>query len=108
MANNYVANRYAYHRTNIVSTMQNGAEQANNIAQGIAAKTGDAVTAANKALAVMNASVERQSYYLSYLDTFRLIAIFFIAVIPFVMFLRVKKKSAAEQAAAMKAAAESH
>ncbi|MEV9375816.1 hypothetical protein AB0203_29670, partial [Klebsiella pneumoniae] len=75
---------------------------------GIAAKTGDAVTAANKALAVMNASVERQSYYLSYLDTFRLIAIFFIAVIPFVMFLRVKKKSAAEQAAAMKAAAESH
>ncbi|MBS1580351.1 MAG: DHA2 family efflux MFS transporter permease subunit [Bacteroidetes bacterium] len=109
MANNYVANRYAYHRSNIVSTMQHGAEQAAAIAQGIAAKTGDAATVAtNKALTIMNASVERQSYYLSYLDTFRLIAIFFIAVIPFVAFLRVKKKTAAEQAAALKAVAESH
>jgi DHA2 family multidrug resistance protein len=52
--------------------------------------------------------VDRQSYFLSYLDTFRLITIFFILVIPLVGFLRVKKKSAAEMAATMKAAAEAH
>ena len=44
----------------------------------------------------------------STLDTFRLITIFFVLVIPLVAFLRVKKKSKEEVAASMKAAAESH
>jgi DHA2 family multidrug resistance protein len=37
-----------------------------------------------------------------------LIGIFFLIVLPMVAFLRVKKKTAAEAAVAMKAASESH
>ena len=54
---------------------------------------------------MIDMSVDRQAYYLSYLDTFRLVGIFFIVVIPLVFFLRTNKKM--DQAAA-KAAAESH
>jgi DHA2 family multidrug resistance protein len=84
-------------------------ERLNTISQGLAAKTGvDVAGATNQAYAMISSSVDRQAYYLSYLDTFRWIAIFFIIVIPLVGFLRVKKKSAQEAAAAMAAAAEAH
>jgi DHA2 family multidrug resistance protein len=83
-------------------------ERSNTIAQGIIARTGDVSGAGTKAVATINNIVTRQAYYLSYLDTFRLITIFFILVIPLVAFLRVKKKSKAEVAAAMKAAADAH
>jgi hypothetical protein len=45
---------------------------------------------------------------ISYLDTFRLIGIFFLIVLPLIFFLRVKKKTPEELAAAMKAASEAH
>ena len=61
-----------------------------------------------QAIATINRVVDREAYFLSYLDTFRLITIFFILVIPLVGFLKVKKKSAAEMAATMKAASEAH
>jgi DHA2 family multidrug resistance protein len=109
VANNYIARQYAQHRSDLVSGMQNGQAQVNTIAQNIMARTGDAaLTAQNKGLALVNGAVERQSYYLAYLDTFRLVGIFFIAIIPLVLFLRVKKKSAEEIAATMKAASEAH
>jgi len=113
LANNYIAKQYAQHRTDLVSKLNDGAaafvQQKNAIAQGIISKTGDNIDiASTKAMAIINQSVERQSYYLSYLDTFRLITIFFIAVIPLVVFLRAKKKSAEEIAASMKAASEAH
>ena len=112
VANNYVATRYAIHRTDLVSAMPNGSnllnERLSNISQGIAAKSGDMAGAGNKAIAILNGTVDRQAYYLSYLDSFRLIGIFFIAVLPFVIFLRAKKKNPAEVAAQMKAAAEAH
>ena len=59
-----------------------------------------------QAMAVINGQVDRQAYYLSYLDAFRLIAIFFVAVIPLVVFLRNKKQTAPtkEAKAAMEAA----
>lgn len=113
LANNYIARQYAQHRTDLVSKITDGAavftEQKNAITQGIISRTGDNLTTAGtKALAVINQSIDRQAYYLSYLDTFRLIAIFFILVIPMVVFLRTKKKTAAEIAESMKAAAEAH
>ncbi|MBN8837776.1 MAG: DHA2 family efflux MFS transporter permease subunit [Sphingobacteriia bacterium] len=112
MANNYIAQRYAQHRSDLVSLIPNGSaqlgERVNALSQGIISKTGDVANATTKAYALVNGSVDRQAYFLSYLDTFRLIGIFFLLVIPLVTFLRVKKKSATEQAAAMKAAAEAH
>lgn len=112
MANNYVSHQYAQHRTDLVSNLSESnplfTERVTTIAQGFAARTGDAATATTKAYAAINAAVDKQAYFLSYLDTFRLIAIFFIAVIPLIAFLRARKKTAEEEAAAKLAIAEAH
>ena len=112
IANNYIANRYADHRMNLVSAMPKDSrlltERLNMLTQGFLSKTGDAVGAASKALSVLERTVERQAYYLAYLDTFRLIAIFFVMVLPLTMFLTTKKKTQAELDAVKKAAAEAH
>ena len=75
------------------------------VTQGIVAKTGDLPGAAQRAYKMIDMSVDRQAYYLSYLDTFRLVGIFFIVVIPLVFFLRTSKKM---DKAAAEAAAEAH
>ena len=112
VANNYVASRYAQHRSDLVSSMPAGSpllnERIQNASQAIMAKTGDVANATNKALVALNGAVEKQAYYLSYLDSFRLIGIFFIAVLPFVIFLRTKKTNPAEAMAQSKATADAH
>ena len=109
MANNYVARQYFQHRTNLIANIpSDGAqwqERVTAVTQGIAAKTGDLHGATQRAYKMIDMSVDRQAYYLSYLDTFRLVGIFFIVVIPLVFFLRTNKKM---DEAAAKAAAESH
>ncbi len=112
LSNNYIANQYAYHRAMITSNLPDGSpllqERLQQIGQGLAQRTGDLSTATQKAQAVIQATVDRQAYFLSYLDTFRLVGIFFICVIPFVVFLRTKKYDAAENKKMMEAAAEAH
>lgn len=112
LANNYVSQQYAQHRSDIVSNFTPSnplfQERINSVAQGLAAKTGDAATATTKAYATISAAADRQAYYLAYLDTFRLIAIFFIVVIPLVVFLKAKKKTPQEEAAAKLALSEAH
>ena len=112
VANNYVSSRYAQHRSDLVSAMPAGSSQITErvtaISNGIIAKTGDVAGATTKAYASLSLAVDKQAYYLSYLDAFRLIGIFFLLVIPLVVFLRVKKKSAAEIATTVKAVGESH
>jgi len=112
MANNYIAHNYAQHRYDMVSKLSDGSQvlqdQLTSIGNGIAAKTGDIAGAATKAYAVISNSIDRQAYYLSYLDTFRLITIFFILVIPLVFFLKTKKTSPQDEAAKKAAMAEAH
>jgi len=109
MANNYVAKQYFQHRTNLIANMpSDGAqwhERVTAVTQGIASKTGDLHGATQRAYKMIDMSVDRQAYYLSYLDTFRLVGIFFIVVIPLVFFLRTNKKM---DKAAADAAAEAH
>ncbi|HTL06826.1 MAG TPA: DHA2 family efflux MFS transporter permease subunit [Chitinophagaceae bacterium] len=113
MANNYVSRQYAQHRLDLVSNLSEGSaaltERTNNLAQNFVNKGGfDIGTATTKALAMINNAVDRQAHYLAYLDTFRLVALFFIVVIPMVVFLRVKKTIPADPAAAKAAIAEAH
>lgn len=113
MANNYIAHHYAQHRTDMVANLTQGSatftNQVNNMAQNFVAKSGmDINTATTKAYAMISASVDKQAYYLSYLDTFRLIAIFFVLVIPLVVFLRAPKKDKQNIAATAAAVAEAH
>ncbi|GGH68522.1 DHA2 family multidrug resistance protein [Filimonas zeae] len=113
LANTFIAHRYAQHRTDLVANITDGAAQVTErttaIAQGLISKTGaDITTATHTAHAIISSAVDRQAYYLSYLDTFRLIALFFIIVLPLAVFLKTKKKSAEEEAAAAAAVAEAH
>lgn len=112
LANIYVRKEYFQHRNDLVGALPANstklADQVNTLAQGMAAKTGDLVTATRQAYAILDAKIETQSYYLAYLDTFRLIALFFIAALPFVFLLKTKKKTATELAAEKEAMAEAH
>jgi len=112
MANNYISRQYAIHAMNLKSNITSGAatvtERVAAISNRIIASTGDSTTAQVKALGVINQSIDRQAYYLSYLDTFRLITIFFIIVIPLVVFLRAKKQSKEDLKASLEAVSESH
>ena len=72
ISNNFVASRYAQHRSDLVSAMPTGSsllnERINSISQGVISKTGDIAGATTKAYASLNSTVDRQAYYLSYLD----------------------------------------
>lgn len=110
LANNYIAHRYFQHRTDLLSNINtanpNLQQYANGVTNLLTSKTGNAFTAQQQALKLLDLRIDKQAYFLSYLDTFHIIAIFFIAVLPLVAFLRVKKNGNAAEA--MKAAAEAH
>jgi DHA2 family multidrug resistance protein len=98
LANNFISQRYAQHRSDLVSNTYDGAAafttRYNGAFQSMVSQTGDSTTASLKAYKLIDLAVDKQSFFLAYLDTFRLIGIFFLLVLPFVVFLRVKKKSA--------------
>lgn len=110
LANNYIAHRYFQHRTDLLSNINtvnpNLQQYSSGVTNMLTSKTGDAFGAQQQALKLLDLRIDKQAYFLSYLDTFHIIAIFFIAVLPLVVFLRVKKNT--DAAAAMKAAAEAH
>jgi len=113
MANNFIAHRYTQHRLDLVSNITDGAaaftSRTSSIAQNFIVNGGaDITTATTKAYAMISNAIDRQAYYLSYLDSFRLITIFFIAVIPLVVFLKTKKTAPENKAAATAAMAEAH
>jgi MFS transporter, DHA2 family, multidrug resistance protein len=112
LANNYVTLQYAQHRTDLVAnyTPNNPlfTEKFNAIKMGFLARSGDVAQASTQAYRQLELLLDRQSYFLAYLDTFRIISVFFLCVLPLVFLLKTKKKSPEEIAAAAKAAAESH
>lgn len=104
MANNYIARQFAQHKTDLVANTFRGNpafdERINTIAQGMMSRTGAALSDATEmAYRQINFMVEKQAYLLTYLDTFRLVSVFFIAVFPLVLFIRIKKKEAPSAAA---------
>jgi len=111
MANNYVANQFAQHRADLVVNMNvtNPAftERLNAITQNIIAKTGASLeTATQQAYGILEMTLNKQAYLLSYLDTFRLISVFFVICFPLMFFI--PRKKAVDGVEASKAAAEAH
>ena len=111
LANNFVASHYAQHRADLVSnayaTNPAFMERFNGAVQNLTARTGDAYNAAELAYRQISFAIDRQAYLLSYLDTFRLISYFFIAIFPLIFVIRTaKKKSEAIDLEAAKAAME--
>ena len=112
LANNFVSTHFAQHRTDLISNIYQtnpvATERLTALTNGMIAKTGDATTAAQQALALLNFSVDKQAYLLSYLDTYRLISLFFIAILPLIIFIKPKKKEAPPSVEAVKAAMKAH
>jgi MFS transporter, DHA2 family, multidrug resistance protein len=112
LANNYVTNRTAQHRSDLMANLSPDNplfnERLANMVRNMTTLTGDAFNATSIAYKQLEMAVMKQSYYLAYLDTFRLLSIFFIIIFPLLLLLRVKKVSPEEAAKAAKAAADSH
>jgi MFS transporter, DHA2 family, multidrug resistance protein len=112
LANNYAFNRAAQHRSDLMANMnlENPlfTERITGMTNNMIAKTGDVFNATAMAYKQLEGAVSRQAYYLAYLDTFRLVGIFFILILPFLFLLRTPKKTAEEAAEMAKATAESH
>lgn len=113
ISNNYMARQFAQHRTDLVANTVPGNpafdERLNILIQGAMSRSGTAITEATQvAYQQMNLMVNKQAYLLTYLDTFRLISMFFIVVFPLIFFIKVKKKTAAPDAAAKEAMESAH
>jgi DHA2 family multidrug resistance protein len=112
LANNYVTHQYAQHRSDLVSNLYSGnpalVDRLNQTTQALASRSGNIADASNQAYQLLNSSVDRQSYYLAYLDTFHLIGLFFIIVLPLLFFMKTKKKSPADINAAKAAMDAAH
>ena len=101
LANTFVTRDYAQHRYDLVSNL----DPANPL---LAERLNQLGGASQRAYKILDLAVDRQAYLLAYLDTFRLVGIFFLIILPLVYFLRTKKKSAAEVALAAQAMSEAH
>ena len=101
LANTFVSRDYAQHRYDLISNL----DPANPLLTERLNRLGGESQRAYKILDIL---VDKQAYLLSYLDTFRLVGVFFLVILPLVYFLRTKKKSAAEIALAARAVSEAH
>lgn len=113
ISNNYMARQYAQHRNDLIANTVPGNpafdERLNSLVQGVMNRTGVAVTEATQvAYQQMNLIVSKQAYLLTYLDTFRLVSVFFMLVFPLIFFIKVKKKKTAPDAAAKEAMEGAH
>ncbi len=101
LANTFVARAYAQHRADLVAHLDSG----NPLLLDRLRHLGSSLLQGYR---ILDLQIDRQAYLLSYLDTFRLVGLFFVLVLPLTYLLRTRKKSAAEVALAAKALAEAH
>lgn len=97
LANNFVATHFAQHRSDLIANVHSTnpavTERLNLLTQGLAARSGDVAKAGDQALYLLNAAVNKQAYLLSYLDTYRIVSVFFIVIFPLIFFVKGKKKT---------------
>ncbi len=112
LANNYVIRQYAQHRSDLMAntdvTNPLFMERVNAIKAGLITRSGDVALATQQAYKQIEFTIDRQSYLLAYLDTFRVVSMFFLVIFPLVYFLRRKKPSAQDLALQAKALEEAH
>jgi DHA2 family multidrug resistance protein len=100
--NTYVANKFVLHKTDLVSnlTLENPLllERLTATKQMLMSKGYDMFTAEQMSNQILDLSVNKQSFLLSYLDGFILISVFFIVAIPFMFLLRSQKLDKETQA----------
>lgn len=106
--NTFIHNRSAQHRTDLISNVVAGQpltdERISGITNSLIGKGINQFDAPNLALANIEAVVGKQALLLSYLDSFQMVATFFVLSLPIIFLIQSKKASAAS----IKAAAEAH
>jgi DHA2 family multidrug resistance protein len=112
LANNYATSKAAQHRTDLLSNIQAEnplfQQRIQGMTQNMIQKTGDLHNSALMAYKQLDLMITKQAYYLAYLDTFRLVSIFFIVIFPFVFLIRTPKKTSKELEKLTKASEEAH
>lgn len=107
--NTYVGVKYAEHKneliTNITANDPEYLNRASQLTNGLISKGINPINVTKAANSIIDLSISKQSYFMSYLDGFVLISIFFVCALPFILLLTNKKVDAATQA---KIAEESH
>lgn len=105
--NTYATNRFATHRSDLVSNLQGNnplfTERMNGLTQGMIAKGVNPLSARQAAFASLDHTLSNQAQMQAYLDGFLLISVFFICTIPFMLLLKnetMDAKTRAEVAAA--------
>jgi DHA2 family multidrug resistance protein len=95
MINTYVAKRFGSHRNDLISNISVYNPQAtnriNNLTQYFTGKGSSGFDAHNKAMAVVNNGIDKQSFLLSYLDAYILVGLLFFLAMP-LLFLVINRK----------------
>lgn len=103
IVNTYVAIQSAQHRSDLLVNITDNnpvfVERVNTIAAGAMSRGMNAADAKVFAMKMIDLSIQKQSAYLSYLDSFQIVGLFFILVFPIIFFLKVPKKAPAISAA---------
>ena len=90
--NNYLAHRVATHRSDLVSNIYDGSaqfnERFNQIYQGLQSKLPVLADLKQQTLQIIDLSVMRQSFLLSYLDAFLYATLFILFAFPLLLLTR--------------------
>ncbi len=101
--NNYIAHRVAVHRMDLISNIYNGSalftERYNQIYQGLQSKLPVTANLQQQTYKVIELSVMKQTFMLSYLDAFLYATLFILIAFPLI-FIAKNKKIGGEQVAA--------
>ncbi|MCX6303782.1 MAG: DHA2 family efflux MFS transporter permease subunit [Bacteroidetes bacterium] len=96
--NNYIAHRVAVHRTDLISNIYSGGqmftERYNQVYQGLQSKLPVAANLQQQTYQVIELTIMKQTYMLSYLDAFLYATLFILAAFPLIFFTRNKRISA--------------
>jgi len=90
--NTYATNRFATHRSDLISNLQGNnplmTERLTGIAQGMMGKGINPISAKQAAISSLDYAVTSQAQMQAYLDGFQLISVFFLCTIPFMLMLK--------------------
>jgi DHA2 family multidrug resistance protein len=108
--NTYSTQRFAVHRSDLVSNLQGNNplmnERVAGVAQGLISKGVNPIAAnAHGAWSNLDRTISSQAQMLAYLDGFLLVSVFFVCTIPFMLLLKSEKMDAETRA---RIAAEAH
>lgn len=96
--NNFVAQRFAVHHTDLISNIYNGnpqyMERSQMLIQGLQSKLGPMINAQQQANQIIELTIMKQSYMITYLDAFLFSACCIIVVIPLLLFIKSKNLTA--------------